>query len=525
MLFENMTGGHPIDIVDIGTPNDQYGAIEASLDGQPMQDIRKSQYVHPGVEIHLNAWTIPSGGSGTLIVEIPVRSIVFQDTTRDDYASFQITPTWFGEQYVRGPSDITINVFLPEGLQAEEVLSQHEPFTAKEMRDGRVVVSWTVYRAFTGPYLVGVSFPKRVMSSVVSMSRMKLFKLWAEGILTDRGRAVVGIVSAIMVVIIFLRFTGGTGGCLLVPILLAFGVISIKHVLAQIFFLPALIILGVAMEMARRRRKSKYLPAIASVEGGGIKRGLTAPEAAVLLEFPANKVATLILFGMVKKGLIRQTSTDPIAFSVAPDAPDDTIVYVYEKEILAKLGKPKHEPLSKVDLTSAITSLIDSVVKKMGGFDLEETRRYYRSIIDRAWKEAKVIGDIEAWQKKMDEKIEWMMLDEDFGDRFRPYNNQYIPRSYRLPSPTGSTLPTGSGTTQNSQRFSDVAASFSGWLQNTSGAVVTKFEGPKGGLIDLSAMDKAMSSGGGGGRSGGGGSCACACAGCACACACAGGGR
>jgi len=87
----------------------------------------------------------------------------------------------------------------------------------------------------------------------------------------------------------------------------------------------------------------------------------------------------------------------------------------------------------------------------------------------------------------------------------------------------------------------DVGSSFAGWAQATAGGLAgaimpgsLKVPGVKGGVIDLSGMDKvtgdvfeamSKSSSSGGGRSGGGRSCACACAGCACACACAGGGR
>ena len=52
----------------------------------------------------------------------------------------------------------------------------------------------------------------------------------------------------------------------------------------------------------KKRRKMEYLPPALAVEGTGVKRGLTAVEAAILLEAPLNKVMTMILFGLVKKG-------------------------------------------------------------------------------------------------------------------------------------------------------------------------------------------------------------------------------
>ncbi len=292
---------------------------------------------------------------------------------------------------------------------------------------------------------------------------------------------------------------------------------------------PVLLILGFVVESARRKRKSKYLPAIAAVEGGGIKRGLTAPEAAVLLELPVNKVVTLILFGMLKKGSIQQASTNPPRITQVNKPPAELILQPYEREALKVLNG---RPMNQIDFAPVIKNLIDSVSVKMKGFDLSDTQDYYKQIISRAWVEAKSIGDVETWQKTMDEKIDWMILDPNFDTRFRPYSTRYIPRSYRTTSAGGGigtvSVPSGSGGGP-SPRFSDVAASVSGWLQNTAGGVVAKIEGKPGGLINLHSVDKAMgqalASSGSHGSGGGGGGCACACAGCACACACAGGGR
>jgi len=45
----------------------------------------------------------------------------------------------------------------------------------------------------------------------------------------------------------------------------------------------------------------QYLPPKISIEGKGIKRGLTAVEAGILLEEPLDKILTMILFGLIKK--------------------------------------------------------------------------------------------------------------------------------------------------------------------------------------------------------------------------------
>jgi hypothetical protein len=534
--FKNTPAGHAIEIVDIGMPHEHYdaGQAKAWVNGQEVPGpIQASELVKPGLEVHLGHLSIPPEASGRFEFETTVPDLVFQDTTRKDYASLQITPTWFGEQYVEGTTDLTIRVVLPSGIKPEEVLHQGIQFTGKNVQDdGSAVASWDVNRRFTSAYRVGVSFPKRVMTKVVTMTIPQLMMRWWRGQFSVSTRGYLSLAAAVFLFIIYLRFTGGTGCVFFIPFLLVGAFFFLKFDATEIFIWPVLVILAVIVETARKRRRSKYLPAIASVEGGGIKRGLTAPEAAVLLELPVNKVVTLVLFGMMKKGLIKQTSKDPVMFHAAEPPPLDAVAHDYEKEFLKLLKQSKHATtINGIDFSKPVKMLVDSVAKRMVGYDLDETQGYYRHIISRAWKEAQEIGEVEAWQKKMDEKVDWMMLDPDFTGRFRPYEDRYIPRSYRTgPISTSGGAPTSGvpSSSGSSPRFSDVAASVSGWFQNTASGVVGALEGQKGGVVNLGSIDKAIGKAmqsSGGGRGGGGGGCACACAGCACACACAGGGR
>ena len=55
-------------------------------------------------------------------------NMVYADTTRDDYASFQITPTWFDEEFVSGSSDIWVLVHMLPEVLPEEVFFPGSPF-------------------------------------------------------------------------------------------------------------------------------------------------------------------------------------------------------------------------------------------------------------------------------------------------------------------------------------------------------------------------------------------------------------
>lgn len=538
--FKNGTNAHPIDIVDIGlpTPNYRIPDMTADLDGVPCKTIKPSEMITQGVEIHLNRQTIPAEGEGMLHFEARITDFVFSDTTRKDYASFQITPTWFGSQYVEGSTNLTLRIHLPEGLNPDEVLYQNVPFTGKVLEEGSVVVSWENNYRLTSEYRVGVSFPRRVMSHLVEINTWYLIKQWVK-------QNIIFLLTADFVLFFFFlifafrRLTGGTGSCLMVP-LLGLGLVAYfttaVTVTSHIVLWLVLIACVVLVEWGRRHKKMKYLPALVSVEGGGIKRGLTAPEAAILLELPPEKVVTMILFGLMKKGFIRQVRKDPVGFKLTGEPTADVVLNGYEKEMLDSLQKrqtnsvEKEARLKDMDLTEVLKNTTRSVAARMQGFNVEETKEYYKQIIARAWKEAQAIGDVPDWQQKMDQKVDWLILDHDFDDRFRPYATRYSPAwsrgSVTTQGPAAAAAPS---TSAGGPRISDIAGSVTGWMENTAGAVVTHLDGSKPGLLNLSGLDKAMASSGGGssGHSGGGGGggCACACAGCACACACAGGGR
>ncbi len=561
ITFENF--GSAIDIVDIGTPHRDYNLsnFTASINGRSLSDIRPSEYVDPGVEIHLDGAAIPSGQSGTLHVEFTMPDMVYEDTTRDGYASLQITPTWFGSDLVRGSSDVWILVHMLPEVQPDEVLYQDVPFTDKVIFEEHTVVGWRwPDGTATGPNNVGVSFPQRGMERVVQQSLLDITRKWLEDNPTTR--FILGAITFALVGFAFFRFSGGTG--LSVFALLACGTIYLLFMspLAVLVALPLAGVLAFVVERKLKKKKDTYLPAIAQVEGGGIKRGLTAPEAAVLLEMPLNKILLLIMFGLLDKKVVRLVDDSPLTVAVEKDyvvkgesaskrrhdrremaQKFGIVLRDYEHDVLDVLQKNPAKPVHKQDFGTPMNNLIKSVVGKMKGFDLSDTQDYYKKIISRAMEEAKGMGDVPELEKFLDRTWPWILMDDDYGPVFRRGGYNYQPVWVRpYIGGAGSPLPSGGGQSSGPSyggktSFGDVAASFAGWTENTAGKLATSISpatlSGSGGVINLGGADKvtgdifkalASSSGSGGGGSSGGG-CACACAGCACACACAGGGR
>lgn len=567
ITFSNNVFGQTIDIVDIGTPNEDYdiGNMSASVDGVAVTDIRVSEFVSPGVEVHLGGQSIQAGQTGILHFEFSMPNMVFQDTTNNENASFQITPTWFDSQFVTGSSDVWVLVHMLPEVMPDEVLYQDVPFTDKVIFEEHVVAAWRWPDGqATGPNPVGVSFPRRGMTRVIEQSLLDITIKWLEN--NPGTRVLLGAAVIVLISFAFFRFSGGTG--LTVWVLLVGGTFLLlsNSIGSVLWALPLSVFLFGFNEVSIRRRKGKYLPAIAQVEGGGIKRGLTAPEAAVLLELPLNKVLLLVLFGLLEKGAVRAESYEPLQLRVAEEFDTGSrkgkqkrahrlkvaqeigiVIRDYEHVFLDTIARNPGKAVSEINFSPSIKGLITHTAERLKGFDLSDTKDYYKKIVSRALEQAKQLGDIPEREKYIDRHMQWLMLDDAYPTVFSHRGYHYQPiwvRPYasanRMGIPSGGHSIPSPSAPGGKTSFADVAASFAGWTENTAGNIASSIlpgsvevKGA-GGAINLSGVDKVTgdifkamaSSSGGSGRSGGGGSsCACACAGCACACACAGGGR
>ncbi|MCA9969095.1 MAG: hypothetical protein KC425_02715 [Anaerolineales bacterium] len=560
ITFANASGAPTIEVVDIGTLTEDYdiGNMSASMGGTPLTDIRTSTYIDTGVEIHLEGKAIPPGASDTLHFEYTVPDLVYQDTTREGYASLQLTPTWFEPESVRGDSDIWVVVHMLPEVQPDQVLYQDVPFSDVVLFEEHTVVSWRWEGArATQAYEVGVSFPQAGMTRVIEQTLLDLTREW---LLDNPGtRLLLGLLAAGLFTFAFFRYSGGTGWS--VYILLAVGGFFLLSVfpVAVLWVLPLMTGGAVYVQRKWQDRKKRYLPAIAQVEGGGIKRGLTAPEAAVLLELPLNKVLLLVVFGLLEKSVVRLVDDAPLAVELeaAYQAEQEKVrerrtfrrdvakaqgivLRSYEHWFLDIMQAHPGKPLHRIDFGKPMKSLIEGVAGSMKNFDLSDTQDYYRKIIAQAMAQATQIGEVPEYEAYVDKNLPWILMGDDYGPVFRRRGYTYHPTWVRpYVHPAGGAPSLGGGQSGPSAggrtSFGDVAAAFAGWTEAQTGQLASaisptslQVKGAGGGFINLSGADKvttdifkAMASSSGSGGSGGG----CACAGCACACACAGGGR
>ena len=511
-------GAHPIDVVDVGLPTGDYSlsGIRGDVDGRPIDRVDADYQgggAH-GVAVWLGSATIGPGESGTAHVVVDrVGGMVYEDSEDGEYASTQFSSTWFGSEFVHGTTDLTVRFHLPPGVEPEEPRwhgspsgwPQEQPEAALD-DEGRVLYTW--HNPAAAPdrqYLFGASFPRRVLTEDAIQKAPSAPEEEVFG----------GAASALACL----------AGTICNPVLIFFVIVA---------GIIALVVWG------QRRGRMRYLPPSMKVEGVGIKRGLTAVEAAILLETSLDRVLTMILFGLLKKGVVTVLDDDPLRVQVNEPLPDE--LRPYEVKFLQAVKKGG--TLSEKQLQKTMVELVKAVNNKMKGFSRKETMTYYRDIVRRAWQQVEGAETPEVRSERLDEQLEWTMLDDDFEDRmdrtfrtgpvfvpmwwghYRPWARTAPSRTARVPSavPSGSrpsgrvSLPTLPGAA--------FAATMVRGIEGTASRIVGNVTGFTGGVTQVTnPPPKPSTSGRSYSRGGGGCACACACACAGCACACAGGGR
>ncbi len=502
--FVNQAEAHPIDFVDVGMPNSNFdmSTVTADVNGQNVS-VSSSDYQGSGsgFSVVMGGQTIPPGKSGSVHVYVgKITGVLYPDSNDNKYASGDFAPTYFGSQYVVGNTDMTVTFHLPPGVQPTEPRWHNapsgfpsQPQTALDS-SGRVTYTWSSSTANSyTEYTFGASFPASYVP--------------ADTIITAPAFDFAGLIAGLIANL-------GT--------VLCFGFFGFMF-----FGLPIL------SAIQGSRRKLQYIPPKIGIEGHGIKRGLTAVEAAILMETSLDKVMTMTLFSVIKKGAASVVSREPLKVQVTDPPPAD--LHDYESAFLGafKINDPRARQTA---MQNMMVALVKSVSEKMKGFSRNETVAYYKNIMEQAWAQVSAADTPEVKSQKFDENLEWTMLDKEYDDRtrrtftgpiFMPMWWGNFDPTYH-PAPTAApaaSFPGLSGRGSSALPGASIAASMVTGVQTFSSKVIGDLNTFTGKVTNATNPPPPPSaSGSRGGRSGGGGcACACACAGCACACA--GGGR
>jgi hypothetical protein len=503
--FANDPSGHVIDFTDVGMPNGNFdfGTITADVGGNSVSPSSDFQGNGPnGFSVDMGAYAIQPGQTGSVHVNVGMITRVLNKDTTDPatYDSGELSPAYFTTAH--GNTDLTVVFHLPPGVQSQEPRYHatqggwpcgDQPAGGFDDQN-RITYTWQCSTANgSTQYTFGVSFPNQYVP--------------ADAVYTPPPFDISGFLSGIM--------NNLSGIC-------CFG-----------FFILLFVGAPILGAVNSNKRKLQYLPPKIQIEGHGIKRGLTAVEAGILMEQPLDKVMTMILFGVVKKNAATVVTRDPLKLQLVDPLPDG--LQDYEKDFLAAFAVPDLAARRK-GLQELIVKLVNSLSDKMKGFSRKETLAYYQSIMERAWQQIEAAGTPEVKSQMVDESLEWTMLDKNYdehtrrvftGPIFLPmWWGRYDPgyHSVSTGSTSSASIPSSGGRSPVSLPGSAFAASVVTGVQGFSSKVLGDVKSFTSGVTNRTNPAPVVKSGGG--SSGGGGhSCACACACAGCACACAGGGR
>ncbi len=546
--YEIKNLGQKLDFIDIGLPNNNLtlSDVKVTLNGSESSEIKvtRADYEQTGlkygISLEMRNASLASGESAVVDVWIPnLRKNLFDATSETidgeavEFAGFEFSPNYFSPKFTKGKTDYSFIIVFPPGADdglafyflPENWVGEDKPETWLD-EDGCVVYEWYSEKAdMHTEYTFGGKFAKSCLISTnniaasgggSSSSSSNVFN-W-----DDILYPIIGVVS-----------------CIGMPALFFF--LAIRSMIQR--------------NKENKLKAGKYFPPQVKTDGEGIKRGLTAVEAAILLETDLERVISMILYGLAKKDVIQVKSTDPYEVEIADPLPEG--LYEYEKNFIEAL-KETNSDAKKAKMREAMHRLILSVYQKVEGFSREETKAYYKSICDKAWSQVEAADTPELKSKLLGDNFGWAMLDEDpekkvtntfTGSEFYPPAwwwrvdpGYHRPVYHPSPSYSGPVYSDSSSDEKRSGSSHSTptpmpilpgamfARSITDGARRLANSIVGNTRTFQSAVKNRTNPDPVYSSSssshrhGGGGRSGGS-SCACACACDSCACACAGGGR
>ncbi|MCW3982407.1 MAG: DUF2207 domain-containing protein [Candidatus Bathyarchaeota archaeon] len=464
---------------DVGQPNRDFTIGQAT--DQYGNQLRTYSYTPDVASVDFKQ-QINAGESIWYTITTNVAGMIYNDTTNPGNYGMQFLPQWISDTPI---SDVRIQIVLPPGVSTADVKTTEVFYNGTSMVEGRLAVYWEKPSLVANErFMIGVSFPAAALPNYTPSSQ------------------------------------GGSGdGFDLDSLFLVLGVIG--------FFAAILIFIFIIYKLS----KSSYQSPKVSMETLGVKRGLTAVEAAYLLGLKPPQLVTAILYSLLQKRAVWAEETKPsLKLKVLPPYENKTgtkesPLRYYEIDFLQALkadGSLDEEKLAK-----AIMFLRDTVEKKLEGYSRKDTVDYYRKIVDKAWAQVEQAGTPELASNAYDKELLWLMMDPNqrvrtetvFRDRpFQPnplwfwwwYGYTiYHPHPVFHPninapaqSPTPTPIP-------GAEFANNIATS----LEKTSSNIVVSLEKFANAIVP--PPPKASHA-----PAHKGSDCVCACAACACACAC-----
>jgi len=483
-LFYNLTlvcDSGTISWIKIGQPNKDFTiGISTNEYGQNLTATKLITEDSIGVQIFLKT-PIFAGEKATVILLTRVDKMLWEDEQNLGNVGMLFIPTWWPYQV----EDLRIAVVLPGNVSETEIRYPLPYPKNTYLEEGNRVVYWNkTSLAPNEQFQIGVSFPKQYVTFWYSKSTWDKI---GEAIGPFLGPAIALSVMAIVVVV------------------------AVKSV-----------------------KKFPYTEPKLSMEVLGVRKGLTAVEAAILLDVDPRKLLTMILFGLLHKNAVEVVETEPyLRLKIL----STSNLHYYEIGFINAAIKPS--PMSANDtlagtlddkkLSDVINDLHAEVDEKVKYYCRADTIAYYRKVIGKAWAQVSAAKTPEIKAVQFNENLEWLAIHPEFKRRTK----RLFRGEEEIPSTSAWWLPywfayhaspsfRGTGGQQATPPTALPAVQF-------ADAVVTSIESTTNRMVrDIETFTRSIlppaASSSGEGRSPPNpvhsGGCVCACASCACACAC-----
>jgi hypothetical protein len=460
--------------IQIGQPNPDF-TIEKCTNEYGQNLTAASEEDGTGVQVTLKS-QIATSQNATVILLTRVDKMVWENEWNTTNVGIVFIPTWWPTRV----EDLRIAIVLPGSVPETDVGSTPNP-TNLFLEDGNRVVYWNRTDLIANEqFQIAVGFPKQYVTFWYSRS------IW------DKIGSFLGPVIAVSVILIFV----------------------------------VLVIRGV--------KKITYVEPKLSMEVLGVRKGLTAVEAAVLLDVDPRKVLTMILFGLLHKNAVEVTEVEPyLRLKILNTAN----LHHYEIDFLDAVIKSNlisadttlTGTLSDKKLSQLINNLRLEVDKKVAYYCRADTIAHYRSTIHKAWAQVSEAKTQEVKAVEFNDNLEWLVIDTNFKkktkENFRGEGEIPATSVWWLPywfayhsSPTfrvSETQPPTQPATLPAVQFADAVVTS---IESTTNRIVRDIENFTKSILPPPASSTEKRSSQTPVHSGG---CVCACASCACACACA----
>jgi hypothetical protein len=456
----------------VGQPTGDFKIGEAyDINGNNLIVVDASSGDNYRVDVTL-ANRIVKGQTSEFTLLTNVGRMIFEDKTNTGNYGLQFTTSWFEDAEV---IDLRIMIVFPLGAELEDVRNTPDWSTTPihdPEENGRLTMYWERANIAVGQkFTVGVSFPSKLMTDF--------------------------------------KPNGSSGWTSIMTLIAVVGGIA--------FFGVIMVILIVVI---RRAKRKSYTSPQMQIEALGIKRGLTAVEAAQLIELPPQKVAVTMLYSLLMKKSVSVEGVEPNIKLKVLQNPQE--LRYYEIEFLKSINPDGI--LNEEKLAHTIMYLRDTVDYKLKGYCREDTIKYYKDIVEKAWKQVETAQTPELASNLFNENLLWLLMDGRYVDRaketFTPiifipnpdwwwysYNKRYLP-TLGLP-------PTQQSSGTQSIPGTDFANSIATSLEQASSKLVSDIEKFTKNILPpppqkIQSREPVHHKS----------KCVCACASCACACAC-----